>query len=82
MEWLNSCCRKNVPVRVKKQAKKNSGVKYNRGFDTKQKDETLTTGEVIEMRTEVPHEEETTQPKYVLARPVYIQPVAPPKPAK
>ena len=57
-------------------------MKYNRGFDTKQKDETLTTGEVIEMRTEVPHEEETTQPKYVLARPVYIQPVAPPKPAK
>lgn len=82
------------PVRVQREAKRTIGIPYNRGFDSNKKgrivpshanesnrpqDETHSST-VIEMREETVSQAPHSESQFVLNRPVYIQPVAPPKP--
>ena len=76
---IRSLSRRNVPLRVKREAKRTIGVPYNRGFD-KHQEHIIPEGSVIEMKV-VSKEDETTvtTERFVLSQPVYINHVVPPK---
>lgn len=73
-----------MPIRVKREAKKNMGVPYNYGFDIHpSKDNQLVQlpeGAVIEIKIPSTDNSNSTVKSFVLTQPVYVNPVKPPNP--
>lgn len=81
----NFCCtlckkpKKSMPIRVRRESKKNIGVPYNRGFENQQ-DCIIPEGSVIELRVVSTEDNTSSTQQFVLTHPIHVNPVAPPKP--
>ena len=73
-----------MPIRVKRESKRNIGIPYNSGFDIHpSKDNQLVQlpeGSIIEIKIPSKDTSTSTVQSFVLTQPVYVNPVKPPNP--